>query len=116
MHASQHNGFADLAACVQHGDSAARVRLRQQMEQNMIHIVRRSLQAGAGTSALDRRILAEARRIRQETALNSGADQERLIRIVAERLCASVIANLRPAAEDGHAGEDTLALASGSAL
>ena len=108
----QHNSFADLASRVQYGDGTARQSLRHRMERDMVHIVRRSLLSGAGTTPLEQRILAVARRVRQETGLDASRDQEKLIRIVAQTLCASVITNLRPAADDGIAAEETFAQAS----
>jgi hypothetical protein len=82
MNAPQ-NSFAALAIQAGRGDADA----RQQLERDLAHVVRRVLQYGHATSALDRRILAEADR-------HASAQQDRdlLIRKVVSSICPSVIA------------------------
>jgi hypothetical protein len=83
------NAFSALAQRAQRGDAGA----RKLMERDLILIVRRVIHNGAGTSSLDRRILDEARRCEADVQ----ADQDQLICRVARSLCASVIAQMRPA-------------------
>jgi hypothetical protein len=91
---AKHNTLEALATEARRGSSRTRASFRNHMEHEFIHIVRRSLRDGQGKSPLDRKIRAEARRIAMESATNPLQNQERLIRMVAQSLCASVITNL----------------------
>jgi hypothetical protein len=112
MHAPT-NPFAELVTRMKHGDQAARLHLRQQMAHNLLHIVRRSIRTGSAASPLDRRILAEAQRVRTELVREVASDPEQLIRIVAHNLCSAMMTNLQPAG-DAVAGDETVAQASAS--
>jgi hypothetical protein len=98
-HAS--NAFAALVQQAGRGDAEART----QMERDLTPIVRRVIQNGAGTSHLDRRILDEAR----HCEAGAQADQDQLVRRVAQSLCLSVIAQLRPAASGARLTAETIA-------
>src|SRR5262245_41927541 len=75
--------FAALALEAGRGDANA----RQQLERDLVHVVRRVLQQGQATSPMDRRILAEADRY-----AGVQADRDLLARQVASGICLSVIA------------------------
>jgi hypothetical protein len=75
--------FAALAVQAGRGDANA----RQQLERDLVHVVRRVLQQGHATSAMDRRILAEADRYPE-----AQSDRDVLARRVASGICLSVIA------------------------
>jgi len=88
------NVFASLAARAQGGDRLAQTELRQHLEPEMIRIVRRVVQSGCSHTSMDRRILAEARRV----GLDSGGatvERERLIRAVARSLSALFVDAMR---------------------
>ncbi len=96
------NAFSALAQQARRGDAGAP---QKQMERELILIVRRVIQHGAGTSSLDRRILEEARYCEADAQ----ADQSQLIRRVAHNLCSSVIARMGPAARAEHVTAETIA-------
>ena len=89
------NPMVELAARARHGEATAQRRLQQELERNLVHVVRRSLLLGAASTPLERRILAEANRVRAESASEEAGDTERLIRLVAQSLCAKVITSVR---------------------
>jgi hypothetical protein len=95
------NAFSTLGQQAGRGDASARM----QMERDLIPIVRRVIRHGVGTSSLDRRILDEARR--WET--DERADQDHLIGRVVHSLCASVIAQMRPASSGKRLATETVA-------
>lgn len=84
-----------LAAQVARGDPQAAVQLRQQLEDEMVRIVRRTLQTGAAITSLARGILAEARRLAPDYGDQPAERQELLIDRIARRLCTSVLDRLR---------------------
>ena len=101
----RHNSFLNLAEQAQSGSSSAQTHLRRKMEPEMMHIVRHALRDGRGRTPLDRRILDEAR----HAGLNAdpaAAEDDGLIRKLAQLVCASVIGALRPR-NDAPAAEDT---------
>ena len=53
------NVFGVLADRAKDGDFSAQTELRCKLEPEMVHIVRRVIQYGAGRSSMDRRILSE---------------------------------------------------------
>jgi len=102
------NSCAVMADQAARGDWSARVRLRRQLEHQMVHIVRRVLQDGGRATSLDRHILAEARRLGLGDAWLSDERRERMIRQVAQAVSATVIARI-PIAKDEERGlEDTV--------
>ena len=102
------NPFAILADHAAHGDPNAKSQLRQELEPEMVHIVRQTLRAGLANTPMKRRILAEARRLAEDATPVSSADRELLIRKVARNLCFSVAAHLRPRLEDDHMTAETV--------
>jgi hypothetical protein len=84
-----------LADMVQTGDATATAELRQELETQMVHIVRRAIRAGTGRTPLARQILAEADRVAPRGWDYPAQDRESLIGTVARRLCESVIGNLQ---------------------
>lgn len=103
------NVFAVLADRVEDGDSSAHTELRRELEPEMIHIVRRVIRSGAGHSCIDRRILAEARRI----GLDSDAAEEKsdqLIRKVARCISGLFVEGLRARRAESFAEKETVCL------
>ena len=84
--------FADRAAV---GDSSAQGELIQKLEPELVHIVRRVVQSGAGNSSMDRRILAEARRVGLDADVATSEDGELLIRKVARCVSSLLLDGLR---------------------
>ena len=85
------NPFTELTERVSRGDGDARVQLRQQLEPELVRIVRLTL-AGDGTSPVARRIFAEARRLASETDEESETSREEVVREVAHSLCNLILA------------------------
>jgi hypothetical protein len=102
------NHVADLAAKVGAGNPGARLQLRKQMESQMVFIVRRTLQTGKNASSLDRRILAEARRLDAQRNGQACRDPEQRIRAIADAMCHAVLTNLRPALSDPRQAHETV--------
>lgn len=90
------NLFAGLAERVERGDSSAQGELRHTLEPELIRIVRRVVQRGAGHSPMDRHILAEAGRVGLDAAAARSEDGERLISKVARSVSASVVERMSP--------------------
>jgi hypothetical protein len=91
------NPFAMLADRAETGDSSAQSDLRRKLEPEMICIVRRVIQQGNAHTAMDRRILAEARRLGLDTA---GAEIDLLIRKVASSVSNLFVDRLRAKPSD----------------
>ena len=89
------NVFVTLANQAEAGDSSARLELHRHLEPEMVHIVRRVLRAGAGHSPVDRRILAEARRLGLNGEVAASADGELLIRTVARAISNLLVEGMR---------------------
>lgn len=89
------NLFSGLAQRVESGDSSAQLELRRSLEPEMIRIVRRVVQCGAGRSSMDRRILAEAGRIGLDAVAAASEDGERLICKVAHCISACFVEGMR---------------------
>ena len=102
------NMFTVLAVRVEEGDTGAQSELRRQLEPELVRIVRRVIRHGVGRTPVDRRILAEARRLGLDAASAQTAAGECLIRSVASSVGALLIAGLRPRAVDPHAIGDTI--------
>jgi hypothetical protein len=90
------NSFSNLVGEVKRGDAFAQNQLRRKLAPDMVFIVRRALQDGRGRTALDRRILAEARRAGWDADLAAGDGRDRLVDEVVDSICDSVLAHLRP--------------------
>ncbi len=89
------NPFTKLAEQAERGDVAANVQLRRKLEPEIVHMVRCVIQDGRERTNLDRRILAEARRVGLRADLGSREERERLILKVAHRVCATVVSRLQ---------------------
>lgn len=100
------NPFVNLADRAERGDAIAKTQLRRQLEPELIHIVRRVIQEGRGRTMLDRRILAEASRVGLDVGVHSGEERERLLLVVAQRVCSTVVSRLRHA--DNQPAEETV--------
>jgi hypothetical protein len=98
--------FAKLAAQARAGDPAALAGLREELEPQMTHIVRRVVRTGAGNTPLARRILAEVALVVPAGNPRASADQEVLIGQVTRRLCAALAEQLQPPA--AHPARETL--------
>ncbi len=87
----------NLAARVRQGEQEAADRLHELIAPQMVHLVRRALRHGAGTSPLDQRILAEARQTLADNPDGAPAlaghppEGEALVRQVAQRLCDNLL-------------------------
>src|SRR5581483_10896332 len=73
------------------GEPLAQVHFREEVEPQLQRIVRYTLKRGVGTSTLDRRILAEARRLRHAGWYE---DSEELAGQIARNLCRQVLNRL----------------------
>jgi len=86
-----------LAAQARRGDSSAAAALRHEMESGMVHMVRRTLRRGRGSTPIAERILTEARRISMDYWNEELTERERLVDLVTRRLCDAMIDRLQPA-------------------
>jgi hypothetical protein len=102
------NVFAMLADRAAEGDSSAQGELSRKLEPELVHIVRRVVQSGAGYSSMDRRILAEARRIGLDADAATSEDGELLIRRVARCVSALLLDGLRAKQADHFTRNETL--------
>lgn len=102
------NMFAALVHRVETGDVAAQNELRRKIEPEMIFIVRHVIQRGVGQSPMDRRILAEARRLGVDARTASSTDGEVLIRQIAERVSGLFVAGLRRKHVDQRSAAETI--------
>jgi hypothetical protein len=78
------------------GDPQAKVTLRQQLEPEIVRMVRRTLKSGMGTHPLARKALAEARRLGPQSP--AAEPTEHLIFTVARRVLETVMATATAAA------------------
>ena len=83
-----------LAVQSKNGDAEAKVRLRQELEPQIGHMVPPTLRAMGRRTRLSRQILAEARRVGLSAAMAPSEQRELLIRRVARHVCNSYIAEL----------------------
>jgi hypothetical protein len=88
--------FEQLAWRVRRDDLHATALMQQQLESQMIHMVRRALRRGLRDSPLNQRILEEAERVLPADAVLPAEERDRRIARIARRVCASAIGNLRP--------------------
>jgi hypothetical protein len=102
------NAFVVLADRAGLGDASAKVQLRRELEPELVRIVRRVIQNGAGSSALDCRIRAVADSLGLDARAAAGEDGEFLVRQVAQRVCAIVMARSKPAPRERSVLEDTV--------
>jgi hypothetical protein len=89
------NRLQELAARAARGDADAAGELRQELEPQMVHMVRRVLRTGDAASAISRKILSEAEKV--AALLRDPTDPEFLVQLVARRVCASVMRRLAAA-------------------
>jgi hypothetical protein len=99
------NVFSKLAARARGGDVAASAEMRRHLEPQMIRIVRRVIECGAGASSIDRRILAEARRVGLNAERAASAEGDYLIRAVAHAVSALFVDGLRGPRADRRAAD-----------
>jgi hypothetical protein len=102
------NIYAMLADRAEKGDSSAQGELRRKLEPELVHIVRRVVQSGAGHSSMDRRILAEARRIGLDADVAASDDGELLIRKVARCVSSLLLDGLRAKQADHFTRNETV--------
>lgn len=79
-----------LNAQANRGDQKAAADLRQTLAPQMVYMVRRTLRLGHGSTALERRILAEARRLRANDP-DCLSQEESLVWQIVQRLCHRVV-------------------------
>lgn len=75
----------------------------------MVFIVRRTLQTGKCATTLERRILAEARRLDAQRHDLASHDPDQRIRAVADALCNAVLKNLHPVVSNARHAHETVA-------
>lgn len=97
-----------LAARVSMGDPTAAVALKQELEPDMLRIVRRAMRATTGPSALTGRVRAAARRLSPAGADHAATDSAWLAGQVAQDVCDSMIGRLQADRPDGHKLRDTV--------
>ncbi|MBM3995675.1 MAG: hypothetical protein FJ303_16210 [Planctomycetes bacterium] len=102
------NIFSALMDRVQVGDKTAQLELRQKLEPEMVFIVRHVIEKGVGHSPMDRRILAEARRLGVHAGMIATTDGEALIRQIAECVSGLFIAGLQRKAAAPRYAADTI--------
>jgi hypothetical protein len=88
------NSLQSMAQRAKRGDRAAALRLREQLEQQMPYIVRRVIRTEAMTTDLEQRIWAEVDQLSESG--QEVVDREWLVEQVAQRMCESMIDELRP--------------------
>jgi hypothetical protein len=88
------NSLQSLAQRVKRGDRVAALRLRDQLEQQMPYIVRRVIRTEAMTTDLEQRIWAEVDQL--SDAGHEAVDREWLVEQVTQRICESMVGDLRP--------------------
>jgi len=100
--------FDSLAARARRGDCEARTLLQRQLVRQMVRIVRHALCNPATVDPLAPRIRAEARQL-AEPEWQPGFDTpERLILLVAQRLCGVALTNFSRTPNDSHWAADTV--------
>ena len=87
--------FEQLARRVERDDLHAAALMQQQLEAQMIPMVRRTLRRGLGDSPLSRRILAEAESLLPADAVLPAEERDRRIARIARRVSLSAVGNLR---------------------
>jgi hypothetical protein len=102
------NVFAMLADRAQEGDSSAQGELSCKLELELVHIVRRVIQTGAGNSSMDCRILAEARRVGLDADVARSEEGELLIRKVARYVSSLLRDGLRAKQADHFTRNETI--------
>jgi hypothetical protein len=81
----------NLAARVRQGEREAAEQLYELLAPQMIRFVRRTLRHGTGSSPLDQRILAEARRALADNSDQRPPEGESLVQQVAQQLCDNLL-------------------------
>jgi hypothetical protein len=100
--------LSELEARVSRGDSRAEGELLNQLEPQMVCMVRRALRSRPSQSPLDRLIRAEIRHLTQWKNQPQSPEEGGLVRQVAQRVCAAVIDRLRPHRSDPRSIHDTI--------
>jgi hypothetical protein len=93
----QTKDLGELATRVGKGDAAATASLRRAFEDQLVHIVRRTIRVGNGSSVLAKRILAEAERLAPNGWKSPSSEREWVVDQITQRICASMIDRLQPA-------------------
>jgi len=101
-----------LALRAGRGDRAAGAALREQLEPQLVQIVRHTLRSGRDTNPVAKCVLAEARRVAFVPRQGGWEAPESLVSQVARRICESVLAGLGAAAAPRRWALDTVANAS----
>src|ERR1700716_1819235 len=108
MNTNEHD-LESLALRAGRGDRAAGAALRQQLEPQLVHIVRNTLKTGQETNPMAKRVLAEARRVADVPRQGGWDAPESLVSQVARRLCESVLGRLAGTVRPRHWALDTVA-------
>jgi hypothetical protein len=104
----KNNNLSELEARVSRGDSGAEGELLDQLEPQMVCMVRRALRSKPSQSPLDRLIRAEIRRMTPWKDHQPSPEEGGLVRQVAQRVCAAFIDRLRPQRPDPWTIHDTI--------
>ncbi len=89
------NLFVLLAQQAESGDFAESAELRQQLEPELVHMVRRVVRDGPGHSSIDRCISEEARRVGLSVTHAGSAEGDQLIQAVARTICRTIVDRIR---------------------
>jgi len=104
----KNNDLSELEARVSRGDAGAEGELLNQLEPQMVCMVRRALRSRPSQSPLDRLIRAEIRRMTPWQNQQPSPEEGGLVRQVAQRVCAAFIDRLRPQRPDPRSVHDTI--------
>src|SRR5262249_757704 len=90
------NQLKELETRVSRGDPSAEGELLDELEPQMVFMVRRALRTSPGDSPLDRMIRKEIDRLTPEPGQGRSLEERGLVRQIAQRVCAAMIDRLRP--------------------
>ncbi len=102
------NELQQLASRTGRGDPSAAAALRHEFESQMVHIVRRTMRRGVGSSPLAQRILTEARRVSPGGWDDEPEDRERVVHQVVRRICDTMMDRLQPEVAGTWSARDTV--------
>jgi hypothetical protein len=99
-----------LANRASHGDREAARSLKRELEVQLVRITRAVIRAGNGASAVSVRVLAEMAAVEMTTDETAAQrdDGAGLARGIAQRICDSVMTQVRARGLDGRALADTI--------
>ena len=105
----RNNPLQMLADRAKRGDLTAKAQLREQMEPQMVFVVRYALNRRSERTPIDRLVLAAARRLELASPRAWMEDQQAFILKVARSVCSQVVDNIRATPESGFLSAETVA-------